>query len=171
MIDDDIHNKVNGMDNILEHLERDTLPTPLLNDFVSWCIWQQARPALSAILERVGLQAEIKQLQYAEDYHALASTSQTIAQHITEIRKQTGPLGLSTAEAAAFLMQKLAIAAQKDEVDAAGVSFFTMQLVGWSGFATSSFTDASRKSMLETEARKAQATQLETLWREYGGNQ
>jgi hypothetical protein len=163
---------INDDDNdILDYLGRDKLPQTLLHDFVGWCVWEQAYPALLHILERTGLTQQAQTLRAVDhDYSALAHTATAIGEHANEVRRQTGPLGLSTAEAAAFLVQKLALSAGAAGFDPEGVAFFTAQVCGWSGFADANFADPRGKQKAEEDARQAQRQQLASLWRSHGRN-
>ncbi|MCS6835914.1 MAG: hypothetical protein NZ750_07840 [Anaerolineae bacterium] len=152
-------------DVLLDHLNRDTVPSHVLEAFVSWCIWEQARPALMSILDKTGLQAAADALRQAHDLAHLQSVCQSASQQAHEARRRTGPLGLSTAEAAANLMARLARSASEADFDAEGVAFFAAQIVGWAGFAESGFSDSRRKMQAEDEARQAQEARLRALWR------
>ena len=81
-----------------------------------------------------------------------------------EARQQTGPLGLSTAEAAAFLAHRLANAALSDPLDAEAISFYAVQIMGWKAFAEADFLDPTKKPGGETKARQQQEERLRELW-------
>ena len=153
------------MASYLEHLNKDTFPSEMLADFVAWCVWEQARPALVAILQKTGLDDQARQIANADDYVGLAAIAHEAAQHIAQVRKITGVLGLSSAEAASFLTNRLAVAAGHN--DAEDVAFFSAQLAGWQAFAEANFTDPKRKIAEEHTARDAQDAKLQALYREY----
>jgi hypothetical protein len=155
------------MGDLLEHLGKDTLPGAVVESFVEWCVWEQAQPALVTILKRTGLPTLVNEIRAARDLQSLASASEKIGNFIHEIRRETGPLGLSTAEAVSFLVSRLALAARKDDWDPEGVAFFAMQAVGWSAFAETSFTNPMQKPEAEKRARIAQETQLRALWHKH----
>jgi hypothetical protein len=87
---------------LLNHLGKDTLPETLLREFVDWCVWEQARPALEVILTKTGMKAHAANIARASDLVEFASACENAGKHANEARKNTGPLGLSTAEATAF---------------------------------------------------------------------
>lgn len=155
------------MSELLEHLSRDTLPPELLETFVNWCVWEQARPALVAILQKTGLQEHAQNLQEAKTFTALAQISEKAGNEVHEARKSTGPLGLSTAEAASFLVSKMAKAATEAEWDPEGVAFFAAQVCGWAAFAEIGFNDFSRKTLAEQLARQTQEDRLSALWSQH----
>lgn len=155
------------MSDLLDHLSKDTLPADLVAEFLKWCVWGQARPALLTVLEKTGLMDEAETLRVVNDYNHLARVSQRIGEQAHEARQRTGPLGLSTAEATAFLVHRLALAAMESDFDPEGVAFFTAQVVGWAAFAEAGFADPARKASAEREARASQEAQLAQLWREH----
>jgi hypothetical protein len=156
------------MSDLLSHLGKDTLPDALIRDFVDWCVWKLTCPSLVVILERTGLERDAASIDVTKDYQSLITACAAAAQNAHAARQRTGPLGLSTAEATAFLAQRLAKAATQDAVDAEEVAFFTMQVCGWRGFAEGNFEDYHRKANAELEARQAQEEKLYALWKAYG---
>ncbi len=155
------------MSELLDHLSRDTLPPELLESFVNWCVWEQAHPALLTILQKTGLQNQADELQAAKTFAMLAQVSEKAGHDVHEARKSTGPLGLSTAEAASFLVSRMANAATEAEWDPEGVAFFAAQVCGWAGFAEVGFNDFNRKTLAEQIARQTQEDQLSGLWRQF----
>lgn len=155
------------MSDLLEHLSRDTLPPELLETFVNWCVWEQAQPALLTILQKTGLHDQAQDLQAATTFATLANVSEKAGNDVHEARKSTGPLGLSTAEAASFLVSRMAKAATEAEWDPEGVAFFAAQVCGWAGFAEVGFNDFNRKALAEQIARQTQEDQLSGLWRQF----
>jgi len=152
------------MSDLLDHLSKDTLPSSLLEDFVRWAVFAQARPALVQILQKTGLDDDSAAVACVSDCAALARASAHAGQQAKQARRRSGPLGLSAAEAAAFLTQKMAQAAEGDEFDPEAVAFFAVQVCGWLGFAQSGFANSLRKHEKEIEARKAQEQKLRALW-------
>lgn len=150
---------------LLDHLGKDTLPEALLREFVDWCVWEQARPALEVILTKTGMQAHATNIARVSDLVEFAVACENAGTHAHEARKNTGPLGLSTAEATSFLAQKMANAAMTDPVDVGAVAFYMVQLVGWKGFAESDFLNPSEKIKSETESRFLQESKLQELWK------
>jgi hypothetical protein len=155
------------MSELLDHLSRDTLPPELLDSFVNWCVWEQAHPALLTILQKTGLYEQADHLQTAKTFAMLAQISEKAGNDVHEARKSTGPLGLSTAEAASFLVSRMAKAATEAEWDPEGVAFFAAQVCGWAGFAEVGFNDFNRKTIAEQIARQTQEDQLSGLWRQF----
>jgi len=152
-------------DTLLDHLNRDTMPPHVLEAFIAWCIWDQARAALLRILDKTGLHGAAHELHQAHDLTRLQTVCLSASQQAHEARRRTGPLGMSTAEAAANLMARLARSASEADFDPEGVAFFAAQIVGWAAFAESGFADAQRKTHAEQEARQAQEAHLRQLWR------
>lgn len=155
------------MSNILEHLGKDTLPNDLVERFVHWCIWEQARPALVRVLTETGLKHHAEAIAQAEDLNALAALSHKAGQAAEEARRSTGPLGLSTAQAASFLVSRLVQSASEADYDPEGVAFFTAQVCGWAGFADGAFSDPALKNEAEAQARREQEAHLTQLWQSY----
>jgi hypothetical protein len=149
---------------LLNHLGKDTLPEPLLREFVDWCLWEQARPALEVILTKTGMGIHATNVARASDLVEFAHACETAGHHAHEARKNTGPLGLSTAEATSFLAQRMANAGMTDPVDVEAIAFYMVQLVGWKGFAESDFLNPTAKTDAETLARSAQEAKLQDLW-------
>ena len=159
------------MTSLLEHLGKDTLPKPVLDAFVDWCIWQQARPALLQVLEKTKLVGPADDVRAASDLPALATSSERARNEAHEARKTTGPLGMSAAEAAAFEVTNLVTAASEEEWDPESVSFFAARVCGWAGWAQTDFKDPEQKSKAEITARNEQDAQLQTLWKKHGLSQ
>jgi len=151
-------------DTLLDHLNRDTMPPHVLESFITWCIWDQARAALLSILEKTGMHGAADELRGADDLARLQAVCLSASHQAHDARRRTGPLGLSTAEAAANLMARLARSASEADFDPESVAFFAAQIVGWAGFAESGFADARRKAQAEQEARQAQEARLRGLW-------
>jgi hypothetical protein len=156
------------MSNLLEHLNRETFPPAMIEAFIQWCIWEQARPALVTVLQKTGLDPHALEIMHAKTYTALAQACQNAGMDAHEARKRTGPLGLSTAEASAFLVQRITQAATEADWDPEGIAFYSAQVMGWAGFAEAGFADPRAKSAAESAARHAQETKLNELWAEFG---
>lgn len=156
------------MTEFLDNLGKDVFPPAMIDDFVRWCIWEQARPALVDILIVTDVSDLADQIKQANSYAELEQMSEQAGNRAKQMGKRTGPLGISTAEAVAFLSQKLAHAAQEAEWDPEAVSFFTMQIVGWHAFAGTMFTDMKKKVAAANEARDRQEAKLAELWEQFG---
>lgn len=156
------------MSEFIENLSKDTFPPVMVEAFVRWCVWEQARPAIVEVLKLTGVTGLAQEIDETQSYQELERLSETAGNYAQEIGKRTGPLGISSAEAASFLMQKLAHAAQEAEFDPEAVSFFTIQVVSWQGFAETLFTDMKKKIESANQARDRQEEKLAELWQQYG---
>jgi hypothetical protein len=152
------------MTQLLDHLGKDTLPESLLREFVDWCVWDQARPALETILTKTGLVTHAAAIHKTSDLVEFAAAAEAAGKQAHEARKNTGPLGLSTAEATSFLTHKMLIAALSDPVDVEEIAFYVVQVVGWKAFAEADFLNPMKKPEAESQARQAQETKLQELW-------
>lgn len=153
------------MTTLLEHLGRDTLPPAVIDAFVQWCVWQQARPALLTVLNKTSLIEGAQQVETASTYAELQRVTALIGADVHAMRTRTGPLGLSAAEAASFLVSKMAAAATENDWDPEGVAFFAAQMQGWAAFAETNFADPIKKSAAEQQARQQQEAMLNDLYR------
>jgi hypothetical protein len=156
---------------LLNHLGKDTLPEPLLREFVDWCVWEQARPSLEVILNKTGMTTHATNIARTTDLVEFAAACENTGKDAHEARKNTGPLGLSTAEATAFLAQKMANAAMSDPLDVEAIAFYMVQLVGWKGFAESDFLNPTKKLEAESAARTVQENKLQDLWKVHSPQQ
>ena len=153
------------MTTLLEHLGRDTLPPAVIDAFVRWCVWQQAKPALMTVLKETGLHEAVHQIDEADTYAELQQITATIGADVHAMRTRTGPLGLSAAEAASFLVSRMAAAATEADWGPEGVAFFAAQMHGWAAFAATGFSDVVRKPAAEQQARQQQEAMLSELYR------
>lgn len=156
------------MSSLLEHLGRDTLPGPMVEAFVAWCIWEQARPALSRVLSATGQALSAEEVAAAHDLPALIDASKRSGERAHAARNEPNPVGLATAEAASFLVHKIARTATTAEWDPEGVAFFSAQVVGWAVFAEVGLAEPTRKSEAESQAIAAQEAYLRELWHKLG---
>lgn len=151
------------MSDILNQLGSDSVPREVLESFMGWCVWQQARPALTLVLAKVGLDELVAAIDATDDLTTLARLSQQANATIKELRGSTGPLLLSAAEAATFEFSSMTAAVGDD---AEGVAFFAARVYGWAGWAAVDFADPAQKTAAETQARQQQASTLERMWRD-----
>ena len=156
------------MSEYLDNLGKDVFPAAMIDEFIKWCVWEEARPALVEILIVTSLGALADQIEQANTYAELERISEEAGNHAKQIGKSTGPLGISTAEAAAFLSQKLAHAAQEAEFDPEAVAFFATQIISWHAFAGTMFTDMKKKIAAINESREKQEAKLAELWEKFG---
>lgn len=156
------------MSEFLDNLGKDVFPAVMIDHFVRWCVWEEARPALVKVLSVTGVDELSNQIKHTSSYSDLETLSERAGKYAHEIGKRTGPLGISTAEAISFLAQKLAHAAQESDWDPEAVSFFTIQVLGWHGFAESMFTDIHKKVEAADAARERQENKLAELWEKFG---
>jgi len=153
------------MTTLLEHLGRDSLPPAVIDAFVRWCVWQQARPALLTVLKQTGLHEAVEQVEGATTYAELHQITAAIGADVHAMRTRTGPLGLSAAEATCFLVSRIAAAATEAHWDPEGVAFFAAQMQGWAAFAETGFSEPVRKPAGEQQARQQQEAMLSELYR------
>jgi hypothetical protein len=155
------------MDNLLEHLGKETLPRPLLVAFVQWCVLEQARPALAKVLRQTQMGAMADSVAAADGFDELAHLSEQARRESQAMRGKSGPLAISAAEAAAFEFMNLMEAASDTELDAEGVAFFSARVSGWAGWAEFGFTDTAQKANAEHAAAQEQEACLRALWEDY----
>jgi hypothetical protein len=106
-----------------------------------------------------------QQVETATTYAELQQITATIGSDVHAMRTRTGPLGLSAAEAASFLVSRMAAAATEADWDPEGVAFFAAQMQGWAAFADTGFSDVVRKPAAEQQARQQQESMLSELFR------
>lgn len=147
----------------LEQLE--TLSRPVVQQFIDWCIWEQARPALALILDKVMMTDLADNIRQAADLPALSAMGEQANAYVKRRRAATGPLGLSAAEAGTFEFINMVKAASEDTWDAEAIAFFASRVCGWAGWAATDFTDPMQKNSAERIARQAQAARLDELIR------
>jgi hypothetical protein len=157
------------MTDLLNQLAGDAVPGEVVNQFVGWCVWEQARPALTLVLAKVGLDEMVEAINTVDDLRALAYLSHEANAYIKDLRGSTGPLLLSAAEAATFEFSSMTAAAGEEDWDVEGVAFFAARVCGWAGWAAIDFADPAQKAAAEDHARQQQAQVLERLWREHAG--
>ena len=157
------------MAELLEHLGKDTLPRQLVNEFVSWCVFEQGHPALLLVLDKTMMTEVASKLRDTTDLATLYELGQQANQLAKQARERTGPLGLSAAEAAANEFTKMIDATSETNWDAEGVAFFASRVCGWAGWAETDFADPMQKAVAEKQAREAQEARLEELWRQVSG--
>lgn len=153
------------MTTLLEHLGRDTLPPAVIDAFVQWCVWEQARPSLLMVLKKTGLAEATQRVEAASTYAELQKVTAHIGEDVHAMRTRTGPLGLSAAEAASFLVSRMAASATESDWDPEGVAFFAAQMQGWAAFAETGFSEPLRKAGAEQVARQQQEAMLAELYR------
>lgn len=156
------------MSEFLDNLSQEMYPPVMVDHFVRWCVWEQARPALVDVLSATGVTDLAEKISQTSSYTELEKLSEQAGNYAQEIGRRTGPLGISTSEATAFLVQKLARSAQESEWDPEAVSFFTIQVIGWQGFAKTMFTDMREKIAATNSAKEQQEQKLAQLWQQYG---
>ncbi len=155
------------MNNLLEHLGKDTLPAQMIKDFIQWCVWQQARPALVMVLNKSGITDVAQAIEKTDDLPELTTLNATANKTAKERRGNTGPLALSAAEAATFEFTNMMNAINETDTDPEAVSFFSMRVCGWAAWAEKDFANASIKTEAEASAKEAQEACLDQLWLKY----
>lgn len=162
--------KANPMSTLLEHLNKETLPDAMVVDFVNWCVWQQACPALVRVLQAAGLYEIAEQIASTTDLDALGNIAVATDARQDLLANDRKPLRISALEATFHLVQRLVEAAHDRGWDPEGVAFFSEQICGWSGFALSAFSDTKQKEIAEAQAHQEQITYLSQLWQQYGAS-
>lgn len=147
----------------LEQLGKDLLPKSVEADFVQWCIWEQAQPALIKLMQDTGLAALSKSLQAAKSLSGLLSASAAAAEALRRDYKTDALRGLFAARGAAFEFLNLLKEATETEPDAEEVAFFAVRVCGWAGWAQTNFSRPDDKQAAENEARAQQGQKLEAL--------
>ena len=151
------------MSDLLGQLGRDTLPQEVVQEFIHWCVWQQARQALVLVLEEASLTEIAESIQSAEDLPAVTRLSEQAKTHIDTLDREDNPRGLSAAEGAVFEFINMAKSAEEASFDVEGVSFFASRVCGWAGWAVTGFKETAEKSAAEIAALAAQEAHLEGL--------
>jgi len=151
------------MSSILDHLSKDTLPETLIKEFVRWCVWEQARPAFSLVLNKGTVTDIADAVESAENLAELVEIGEKANEYAKSMRGRTGPLGLSAIEATAFEFTNM-IRAAGENWDPEGVAFFASRVCGWAGWASTDFADPMQKAVAEKQARAHQEAQLQKLW-------
>lgn len=155
---------------MLDHLDKDVLPREVIQAFVTWCVWEQSRPALAQVLEQTPLAGLTEQLRSAQDLPALAALAAEV-RFAPEETSSDNPLAISAAEGAAFEFANLVQAAQEAEIDAESVAFFASRVCGWAGWASRNFTSQADKTAAEQSARQAQEDRLEAIYQQFTASQ
>lgn len=151
------------MSDLLNQLGQDTLPQLVLEMFTHWCVWEQARPALVEVLRSVQLDEIADKVDAETNLRQVVLIVEAANQHIKELRAQTGPLGMSAAEAATFEFVNLFDTADEKNLDVEAVAFFSARVCGWAGWARTGFADTKQKAESEALARQNQEAQLQKL--------
>lgn len=138
-------------------------PATVQRDFVTWMILSQARPAFIEILQLTGIDDNVDAIEATTSLLMLAALSQHAVRRARANRRRSGKLGMSTAEAAANLMYRMAQVAQRGDCDPHRIAFFSAQTCGWLGFAQSGFSSSHLKEQYEASARQDQETHLSYL--------
>lgn len=163
------------MTELLEHLGKDTLPRPLLDEFIQWCVWEQAKPALITVMQKADMDELVQAVTKATDFSALKEFAEIANEYAKQYAKQMkgtpNLMALSAAEAAAFEFTKVISAVEEDQTDAEIVAFFAARVSGWAGWATSDFTDPTKKQASETDSREKQEATLHQLWLKFSATE
>ena len=159
------------MSNLLDHLGKDTLPQPMLQTFVRWCVLEQGRSALVTVLTDAAFDDVAGRLKDTDDVEALAQLGKQVQRLTREKRDSSRPLAISAAEAAAFEFTNMLKAAHADDFDAEAVAFFSARVCGWAHWVHSGFASPQHKQEAEDNARQQQEAQLQTLWKKHGTQQ
>lgn len=156
---------------MLDHLDKDVLPREVIQAFVTWCLWEQARPALVQVLEQTPLAELAAQFKTAQDLPTLAALAADVRFSREETSSSDRPLAISAAEGAAFEFANLIQTAQDSEIDAESAAFFASRVCGWAGWASHNFRSQVDKTAAEQSARQAQEARLEALYKQFTASQ
>ena len=154
------------MGDLLSQLGRETLPEVVVQEFIRWCIWQQARQSLVLVLEEAQLNDIAAGIQSARDFSEVKTLSEQAKAHIEQLDREN-QRSLSAAEGATFEFVNMVRAADDATLDSEAVSFFASRVCGWAGWAVTGFSDTGNKAEAEAAALQAQEAQLSTIWRDY----
>lgn len=138
-------------------------PEAVQREFVAWLVLSQARSALIEILDITGMREDAVAIQSATSYLMVAALSKRAGRRARANRLVSDQLGMSTAEAAAHLMFRLAQVAQDDACDPHRIAFFSAQLCGWSGFAQNGFSASFGKERHHTQVLADQDARLRDI--------
>lgn len=151
------------MGDLLSQLGRETLPQNVVQEFIHWCVWQQARQSLVLVLEEASLTEIAESIQSAADLPEVTQLSEQAKAHIDTLDRSTYPRGLLAAEGAVFEFINMAKSAEEATFDSEGVSFFASRVCGWAGWAVTGFNLTAEKSAAEIAALEAQEAHLASL--------
>lgn len=144
----------------LDQLGKDILPKSIEQAFIEWCIWQQARPALVAVLHDTGIHPLADSINAAKSMHDLVRAGGQLAETLRRDYKTDSLRGLFAARGAAFEFVNMLNTATEAEPDAEAVAFFAVRVCGWRGWAQTGFSKADDKQHAEDAAREAQSQEL-----------
>lgn len=159
------------MGDLLRQLGRESLPKTVVDEFVQWCVWQQARQSLVLVLEEAKLGDIAAGIQSSQDLPTVTQLGQQAKKHIEALDHSQNQLILSAAEGAVFEFVNLTRSADAATFDAESVSFFAARVCGWAGWAITGFNSAGEKSDSEEAALQAQEAQLEIFLKAYQSKQ
>ncbi len=131
--------------------------------FVNYCLWEQAVKACVAILEQTHLPELAHELGAAQDTTTLLIVAHRVARQAR--RAGLGVMPLAAVQGMAAELEQLIQAAQPGDIDSDAVSFHAARLAGWAGWVHSSFRTGVFKSNAEDAAY---AEQLQHLMRLMG---
>ncbi len=155
------------MGSFLERLERNDLPGVVIQAFVSWCIKEQALPAVQFVLEKVQFPAGVDDLASIVDMEALFIWSQCTRETLADLRGQLAPLHVSAAEAVTFECGNMTQAAGANNWDPEAVAFFSARITSWAGWAANDFSQPRDKVQAEQQARQDQEACLQALCQQF----
>jgi hypothetical protein len=147
--------------NLLEALEQDALPDTVRSRFVRWCVLEQARPALVALLSVTTLAGAAAAIEQASDLSTLAQLVKAIKSRADELAGH-GKAGTAAA-AALFEFDNLLRASREPGPDASACAFFAARVCGWQALVHNERHHPARKREAEHNARRDQETVLSRL--------
>lgn len=146
---------------LIDHLEGEKLPRMIRQQFVFWCVMQQARPALALLLRDTTLAGAGAAMEDAEDLNTIRRLTEAIQQRADELRDHhpAGPV----AAAALFEFANLVQTASSPNPDAGAGAFFAARVCGWRALVHHGMHHPARKLDAERHARRDQETILRRL--------
>lgn len=133
--------------------------TAAAQQYIDFCVWQQARPAIVKVLESCDQPAYALQAEEAGQVAILAESTQQAATAIL-LRRGIPVMQLAAVQGIAGEMKQIATAVEADLPDLEAMSFHAARLVGWAAWADYNFGTGSAKAHAE---EAAYAKQLQTV--------
>ena len=146
---------------LLDLLGTEKLPAQAERQFIEFCLWQQARPAIVQILRETGLDAYAEEAAGVKTPAALAACVHRAAKVAQSAKLPI--MAFATVQGAATDTEQLAAAAHPDTDDPEAASFHAARLAGWATWAANQFQNGTLKTTAENVAYGAQLKMLMNL--------
>ena len=148
---------------LLDLLGTEQLPEDIEYQFVQYCIWKQAYPAVRQILETTGLATTIAPLEDLNQLDDLLARTRQAAATVHQV--QIPVMAFGAVQGMAAETEQIAAAVTPTMVEADVVSFHAARLVGWATWSKNNFGTG----MLKTTAEEvAYGEQLQLLMQLFG---